>query len=187
MSGWGWRCDPPGITVPPWQIAMHLTLLHTDKQLWRVMDRSNPSTSSIFNNERSFLWLHAINCHSTWLLTRLAVKRPVIAYERSIKKCVEVLGGLLFKHVRIPRHSISVRRCKCMDVCATSRGWTANEPCLHIRGSWWMGRANNFVCGILKTIATKTAETSADDKRNEQRTPRARNAQSAACPRLCYA
>lgn len=53
---------------------------------WRVMDRSNPSTSSIFNNERSFLWLHAINCYSTWLL--LACHEALLLLRRNVKKCV---------------------------------------------------------------------------------------------------
>lgn len=145
---------------------MHLTLLHTDK-LWRVMDRSNPSTSSIFNNERSFLWLHAdqlpfdLTVRSPWIALLLPPNRA----SRSVSKCAR-------SSVWACAHSKTVFLSADVNMRVCMRHETRTNVFVHEGGSWWMGQANNFVCGILKTIATKTAETSTDDKRNEQRTSR---------------
>lgn len=140
------------------------------------MDRSNPSTSSIFNNERSFLWLHADQLPFDLTVTRL----PSSCYwtrenhGESSSMCHEVTR-LPVRH--FSRHSKTVFLSTGINMCHESlllpsiHEEEQEGPRIQINvypvEGWWMERGNNFTWRCFRRLWKY--ESWRDDGCNERR------------------
>lgn len=135
-------------------------------ELWRVMDRSNPSTSSIFNNERSFLWLHADQLPFDLTVTRPSMPPPVIEPEELcpmlyVSRC-GVPSSSAFQHgisvhgyKYVPRVSLlpsftRMSRRRRRSSRRTSYIDKRTNRVSNVEG-WWMERGNNFTWRCFRT------------------------------------